>query len=137
MKQKQSRGRFIHGSENLIKLKGFHLLLTIRFNKSSKLSDGNQSEIQLEIIKIQNNIHLKSVVKKQYGNIHKQFPILTSVAQKILAFFGSTYLSESAFSNMTYIKNKLRNKITNDPLGSMLAISYTSSYQPDNESISK
>ena len=91
--------------------------------KISKLFDANQSETELEIIKIQNNIHLKSISQEVvWKYTYEKFPILTSIAQHFFACFGSTYLSEYAFSNMTYIKIKVRNKITKDHLDQCLRL---------------
>lgn len=105
--------------------------------KISTLFDTDQPQIELEIINIQNNIHLKSINGENIWKFtFEKFPILTNIAQKILACFGSTYLSESAFSSMNIIKNKLRNQITNDHLDQCLRLA-TSSYEPDYESIAK
>lgn len=105
--------------------------------KISTLFDTDQPQIELEIINIKNNIYLKSINGENIWKFtYEKFPILTNIVQKILACFGSTYLSESAFSSMNIIKNKLRNQITNDHLDQCLRLA-TSSYEPDYESIAK
>ena len=54
----------------------------------------------------------------------------------MFCYFGSTYLSESAFSTMNVIKNKLKNRITNVHLNQTLRLAL-SSCEPDYEAIAK
>ena len=43
-------------------------------------------------------------------------PIVTNITLKIMAYFGSTYLAESAFSDMNFIKSENRNSLTDEHL---------------------
>ena len=65
-------------------------------------------DVEMEILTLQNDINLKAhhsapnfwclVDKEKYSGV-------CTAAMKIASFFGSTYLCESAFSNMNFIKN--------------------------------
>ncbi|KAM3838578.1 general transcription factor II-I repeat domain-containing protein 2A-like [Vipera latastei] len=48
----------------------------------------------------------------------------------VLSIFGSTYVCEQVFSNMNYIKNKYRSRLTDNSLQSCLKMKVTS-YSPD------
>ncbi|KAM3831932.1 general transcription factor II-I repeat domain-containing protein 2A-like [Vipera latastei] len=48
----------------------------------------------------------------------------------VLSIFGSTYVCEQIFSNMNYIKNKYRSRLTDNSLQSCLKMKVTS-YSPD------
>jgi len=69
----------------------------------------NQIEVAREIIYPRNNIALKSVKEEIIWKFTgEKFPLLTLVAKHVYCYFGSTYLSESAFSTLNVIKNKLK-----------------------------
>ncbi|KAJ7338611.1 hypothetical protein JRQ81_012513 [Phrynocephalus forsythii] len=48
----------------------------------------------------------------------------------VLSIFGSTYVCEQVFSNMNYIKNKYRSRLTDDSLQACVKMKVTS-YSPD------
>lgn len=56
----------------------------------------------------------------------EKYPTLTPMALTVLTFFGSTYLCESGFSNMNYIKSKFRSQLTQSHLHDLLRLGTTS-----------
>ena len=46
--------------------------------------------------------------------VHKNYPILSRIAIKLMTLFGSTYMCESLFSKLTFIKNIYRSTLTNE-----------------------
>ncbi|XP_078509765.1 general transcription factor II-I repeat domain-containing protein 2-like [Lissotriton helveticus] len=52
----------------------------------------------------------------------EKFPLLFTLAQRILTMFGSTYVCECSFSTMGVLKNKLRNKLTDAHLDHLLRL---------------
>ncbi|XP_028313963.1 general transcription factor II-I repeat domain-containing protein 2B-like [Gouania willdenowi] len=91
-------------------------------------------EMEMEVLNLQNNVQLKSqqhsqhlwslVEPEDYKNLHQ-------VALKISALFGSTYLCESAFSDMNIIKSKYRNRLTDEHLNDSIRVNlsgYTPAY---------
>uniref|UniRef100_A0A6P7GIM8 General transcription factor II-I repeat domain-containing protein 2-like n=1 Tax=Diabrotica virgifera virgifera TaxID=50390 RepID=A0A6P7GIM8_DIAVI len=93
----------------------------------------SRPETELEIVTLQNDLCLKSVAGKEnfWCLVSKQkYPILVNVALKISALFCSTYLCESTFSNMKFIKNKYRSRLTDEHLDSCIRLGITN-YQPD------
>jgi len=106
-------------------------------SKISNLLTVNQAEVDLEIINLQNDLALKALNGEIVWKFtSKNFPLLTMVSKKIFSCFGSTYLSESAFSAMNLIKSNWRNQITNEHLDNSLRLGL-SSYEPDYEAIAK
>lgn len=59
-----------------------------------------------------------------------EYPHLTKLAKLLLTIFASTYICESAFSNMNHIKNKLRSTLTQDHLDQLLRVA-CSNREPD------
>lgn len=79
--------------------------------------------LEMEIIAIQADLILKAhcnditfwrVVDKV------QYPILTECALKIFSYTASTYNCECLFSNMTFLKSKYRNRLTDEHLDNCL-----------------
>ena len=88
--------------------------------------------LKTELIDIQSDDEL---LKSQRTNSAEDFWIkcvpstcsnLKSVAIRVLGIFGTMCICESAFSNMNYIKNKYRSKLTSNHLNDILRISSTS-----------
>lgn len=52
----------------------------------------------------------------------KKYPIVTDLILNLFSMFGTTYICESAFSSMSQIKNKFRNKLTDNHLETLLKI---------------
>ena len=44
----------------------------------------------------------------------EKFPALVNCAQKLLSIFASTYMHESTFSKLKFIKNEYRSRLTNE-----------------------
>lgn len=73
------------------------------------------TDVEMEILTLQNDINLKAhqsapnfwclVNKGKYSGVR-------TAVMKIASFFGSTYLCESAFFHMNFIKNKHRTRLT-------------------------
>ncbi|KAK9701992.1 Retrotransposon gag protein [Popillia japonica] len=75
---------------------------------------------EMALIAFQNDLTLKSLVSSTkciWPIVSKEkYSVLCRVALKVKALFSSTYLCESAFSNMKLIKNKYRNPLTDEHL---------------------
>ncbi|KAF0737720.1 general transcription factor II-I repeat domain-containing protein 2-like, partial [Aphis craccivora] len=66
----------------------------------------------------------------------QKYPNLRSIALRISSFFGSTWLCESTFSSMKYLKNKYRSRITDSNLDSSLRAA-VSNYIPQFSKLSE
>lgn len=103
---------------------------------SSKISTQfvcSESELENEIIGLQNDISLKSECKEDnfWSLVSEQkYPNIVKVASYVLSFFGSTYQCESAFSIMNIVKSKCRNKLTDSHLSDCVRLALTN-YSPD------
>lgn len=93
-----------------------------------------------ELIDLQQDTELKHVFEeKKKDKAHYEFwqvaekdkfPNLIDCAQKVLCVFASTYVCESTFSKLKFIKNKYRSRLTNENVDNILRISVSS--QPAN-----
>uniref|UniRef100_A0AAQ5Y107 HAT C-terminal dimerisation domain-containing protein n=1 Tax=Amphiprion ocellaris TaxID=80972 RepID=A0AAQ5Y107_AMPOC len=95
------------------------------------------TETEIEIINMQNNVHLKS--QQQSSHFWSlvepdSYKNLNQVALKMSALFGSTYLCESAFSDMNIIKSKFRTKLTDEHLSDCIRVNL-SGYTPQYTSL--
>ena len=89
-------------------------------------------EMEIEVINLQNNVQLKSqqhsehfwsfVEPANYKNLHQ-------AALKMSALFGSTYLCESAFSDMNVMKSKFRTRLADEHLNDSIRVNL-SGYTP-------
>ncbi|KAK0146900.1 SCAN domain-containing protein 3 [Merluccius polli] len=93
----------------------------------------NAGELEMEILTLQNDITLKA----HQGSPHfwclvdsEKYKGLHTAALKTACLFGSTYLCESAFSNMSFIKNKHRTRLTDAHLEDSIRVA-VSSYTPN------
>lgn len=101
----------------------------------STIFEANHDKVKLEIIKFENDMYLNS--KNCIWKYTKEkYPILTNAAQKFMSCFGSTYLAESAFSDMNILKSKIRNSLNDEHVDQCLRLSL-SSYDPAFENIAK
>ena len=83
-------------------------------------------QVEIEIVTLQNDLHLKAyqaapnfwclVDTEKYSGV-------CTAAMKVTSLFGSTYLCESAFSDMNFIKNKHRTRLTDAHLQDSLSYS--------------
>ncbi|CAI5682820.1 unnamed protein product [Oreochromis niloticus] len=90
-------------------------------------------QVEIEIVTLQNDVHLKAyqgapnfwclVDTEKYSGV-------CTAAMKVASLFGSTYLCESAFSDMNFIKNKHRTRLSDAHLQDSLRVA-VSSYTPD------
>ena len=65
-----------------------------------------------------------------------KYEMLRLRAKNILSRFGTTYNCEATFSSMAYVKNKYRNRLSNQHLNELL-ICCTTSYEPRFEMLAK
>jgi hypothetical protein len=71
----------------------------------------NLSELELEIINLQTDLSLKTIMNDtNFWNLvpSAQYPILKRVSLKVNAYFDPTYLSESGLPTMKILKSKYR-----------------------------
>lgn len=97
------------------------------------LNNTDLAGLEEEIINLKCDINLKSMVSDSnfWKLINKdKYPNIWTIVARFNAFFGSTYLCESAFSFMNAIKTKHRSQITDLHLESCLRIAL-SSYEPN------
>jgi hypothetical protein len=77
------------------------------------------SDLEEEILKLQCDIPLKArASEKKFGNLlhEEEYSGFRSIALRLTAFFGSTYLCEAAFSQMKIIKSRYRSRQTDEHL---------------------
>ncbi|XP_069077106.1 general transcription factor II-I repeat domain-containing protein 2-like [Pleurodeles waltl] len=99
----------------------------------SVLLNLDSATMEMEIVTLQNDIELKArqsdinfwsrVDAEKYRNIR-------TAAMKLFSLFGSTYLCESTFSDMNFVKSKLRTRLTDDHLNDCIRVAL-SGYTPD------
>lgn len=103
----------------------------------------NDNEIEQELYKLKLDSHLKYIKQTSVSLIDfwkkvpkKKYPELQTYAMKLLSIFGTTYCCESLYSNMKFIKNCHRSRLTNEHLEELLRLAL-SKYRPDFKKISK
>ena len=90
-------------------------------------------QVEIEIITLQNDLHLKAYqAAPNFWRLvdTEKYSGVCTAAMKVASLFGSTYLCESAFSDMNFIKNKHRTRLTDAHLRDSLTVA-VSSYTPD------
>lgn len=111
--------------------------------KVNSLFDLESSALEDEILTLQNDIEIKArSTSAQPGEhvvfwkllVEEKYPNLRRCALNLTSLFGSTYLCESAFSDMKIIKSKCRSTMTDHHLAACLRLA-TSSYTPDYEKL--
>lgn len=55
----------------------------------------------------------------------KKYTLLTETFQRLISYFGSTYLCESNFPSMNLLKSKFRSRITNEHLNDCMNLAIT------------
>ena len=90
-------------------------------------------QVEIEILTLQNDLHLKA--HQDAPNFWclvdtEKYKGVCTAAMKVACLFGSTYLCESAFSDMNFIKNKHRTRLTDAHLQDSLRVT-VSNYTPD------
>jgi len=129
--------------EDFKKLDNVVLFMSFPFDKNIKVEtiaenlstifDLDNITLEAEIITLQNDIYIKArasedkfwkyLAEDKYLNLKK-------CAENLYACFGSTYLCESAFSQMKIIKSKYRTNLTDEHLESCLR-NGLSNYSPN------
>ena len=97
-------------------------------SKIATLFHLNSSGVEDEIFTLQADIELKSRAHGQFWNLlaEGKYPNMRKCATSLTAFFGSTYLCESAFSHMKIIKSKYRSTVTDERLEMCLRLAVSS-----------
>lgn len=72
---------------------------------------------QLELLELKSNDelvdnHSKLSLDLFWQKVDNSYPTLKTAAKKVLVMFGSTYCCEQLFSQMNFVKNRLRNRLT-------------------------
>lgn len=101
--------------------------------KIASLFHMETSAVESEILTLQSDLQIKSRASgEHFWNliVEEKYPNMRKIAMYLTAFFGSTYLCESAFSDMKIIKSKYRSTLTDDHLDTCLRLAI-SSYNPD------
>lgn len=87
------------------------------------------THLQLELCELQADIFLQTREEKGTDFFKllpkERFPNLLDFGRKITSMFGSTYLCESVFSALKFIKNQNRNRLTESSLLHLLRLSTT------------
>jgi zinc finger BED domain-containing protein 5/7/8/9 len=114
-------------------------------NEAKNVFNCNRAHLQMEIIEFQSDDVLKNLYNEKYSKTEidstydefwlkyvseKKYPTLKLLTVKMCTMFGSTYVCESAFSKMNYIKNKFRSRLSNEHLEMMMKIA-TTNHNPD------
>ncbi|XP_022162363.1 general transcription factor II-I repeat domain-containing protein 2-like [Myzus persicae] len=89
-----------------------------RANEIGDLFNLDKTVLEMEIITLQNDSILKITSEFWKHASAQKYPNLRSIALRVTSFFGSTWLCESTFSSMKYLKNKYRSRITDSNLDS-------------------
>lgn len=94
----------------------------------------DNAAVEMELIDFQNDLSLKSLTSSS-ENIwpfvpKEKYPILVQVGLRVKAMFSSTYLCEVSFSSMKFIKNKYRNRLTDEHLDNCIRMAATT-YSPN------
>lgn len=96
-------------------------------------------QVEIEIVTLQNDLHLKANQAAPnfwcLADTEKYSGVCTAT-MKVASMFGSTYLCESAFSVMNFIKNKHRTRLTDAHLQESLRVA-VSTYVPDYSTLVK
>jgi len=114
-------------------------------NEAENVLKCNRPHLQMEIIEFQSDNALKNLYNEKYSKTEidstydefwlkyeseKKYPTLKVLTVKMCTMFGSTYICESVFSKMNYIKNKFQSRLTNEHLEMMMKIA-TTNHNPD------
>ncbi|CAG9791321.1 unnamed protein product [Diatraea saccharalis] len=111
----------------------------ITASEISNTFDMDLSSLENEMIQIISDVHLKAKATDiSFWSLltQEKYPSLQQIAQQLTALFGSTYLCESAFSEMKIIKSKYRNRLTDEHLSSCLRLALTK-YVPSYEKLAE
>jgi hAT family C-terminal dimerisation region len=83
----------------------------------------NVSILEMEIIDFQSDLQLKTRVSQtDFWTLvdERKYPLVKETFQMLNSCFGSTYLCESGFSTMKFLKSKFRSRLTNEHLNNCM-----------------
>lgn len=105
--------------------------------QSSSIWNQKFIDLRKEVEAIENNRLLGKIDKKTedeilttWNELPESFDCLKRLAKAILSIFSSTYACESLFSEMNFIKNKFRNRLTDESSSACVLLKLTT-YSPD------
>lgn len=75
-------------------------------------------------------VNIENKIFKVWNEIPKDYSTLKTVALAILSIFSSTYLCDSLFSEMNFIKSDLKNRLTNECSAACILLKVTN-YKPN------
>ena len=102
-------------------------------SRMATLFNMDTSEVENEILKLQNDIQIKSMATGgSFWNLlsEEKYPNVRKCSMYLTVFFGSTYLCESTFSHLKYIKSKYRSTLSDEHLDACLKLAITN-YSPN------
>jgi len=97
------------------------------------------SKLFNEFIELKNYTNLEVIFnekreQKEYiefwNLVPEKYKIIQKCVHLLLTLFASTYLCESSYSKMKYMKNAYRNRLTDSHLDDLLRVA-CSNYKPD------
>lgn len=102
---------------------------SVNFNEAPDL-------LQLELIELQCDSVLRNKfsdvdIGTFYQYVGPNYSMIKCLASKIMAMFGSTYVCEQHFSVMNINKTRLRSKLSNEHLNSILKVATAQSLVPN------
>ncbi|XP_028170983.1 general transcription factor II-I repeat domain-containing protein 2-like [Ostrinia furnacalis] len=119
-------------------------LETTTIGELASVLNCNYSQLFDEFIDFKNDTNLEVLFKEKRENkeyvefwsiVPQKYKMVQRSAQTLLTFFGSTYLCESSFSKMKYIKNLYRNKLTDSHLDDVIRLACSD--KPDLDKVMK
>lgn len=91
--------------------------------------EDQQTDLQLELCDLQADTFLQTRQEKgpDFFKLlsNERFPNLRKFGQKMTSMFGSTYICESVFSTMKFIKDRCRSRLTDSSLLHLLRLATT------------
>lgn len=106
-------------------------------SKIATFFDINLLKIENEVIALKSDIFIKArASENSYWSLlnEETYPCLRAICLQLTAYFGSTYLCESAFSEMKILKCKYRSTLTDEHLKMCLHLAVTN-YVPSFEQL--
>lgn len=100
---------------------------------------GEISSVENELLSLQNNVMLRGRASDpMFWRLvsAEEFPLLSDLSKRVSCLFGSTYLCESGFSQLSIIKSKFRSTLTDSHLADCLRLGITQ-YSTDFKKLSE
>jgi len=105
-------------------------------SEAAIMFNSNKAALQMELIDLQEDLVLKEKFTEVPNTLQcdqfwikyvcsSQYPELKTLATKLCTMFGSTYMCETAFSKMHFIKSNFRSRLTDEHLKDFMKISCT------------